>query len=297
MPDRELRTVGSRIALTTTIVVVVWAASLAHPSAVAAANVLTNSDVQPGNVGTTATAFTFSVDYVSTAPQPRDAVRVWAEFSGPALLPALDLALADGGTRNGTWSGSRTLPAGTWTVTFDAELSGSGVLDLEALPQVVVVTEGPTPTASPDPTSTPAPTPTPRPTPTLPPGATPRPPTPTPRPTPTLPPGATPRPETPQPAGATPDSSGEASADPSAEPGSVDPSASPGTSDGAVPPASAGDASPDAEPASGEPAVGFGPVGMIVLGTATSAAGALLLGRLWLERRARLRLPPESSTD
>jgi len=34
--------------------------------------------------------------------------------------------------------------------------------------------------------------------------------------------------------------------------------------------------------------VGFGQAGLVILGGATMAAGAVLLGRLWFERRHRL---------
>ena len=62
--------------------------------------------VSPGS-GTTATVFTFSVDYNSSNPV-RNATAVWAEFGAVTIT----LALASGNTHAGTWVGH--LDASSW---------------------------------------------------------------------------------------------------------------------------------------------------------------------------------------
>ena len=296
MPDRIRRPLlhGDASLRVSTAMVLVLALTLAGPPPAAAANELTNGNVAPSS-GTTATTFTFSVDYVSTPPQPRDAISVRAEFSGPTTLAPLALTLS-GGPRDGTWSGSRTLPAGTWTVEFHAVLE-SGPPPTPESGGTVVVTQAPTPAPTPTPPPTPTPrppTPTPAPTP-IPPGATPRPiPRPTPRPTAAprttpLPSGVTPAPtsttgETPDASdGSTPSPSTGTSDEPAASsPATVDPSVTGGVLSGA--PASS-------DPSEGEESImriGFGQAGLVILGGATMAAGAVLLGRLWVQRRHRL---------
>ena len=146
-------------------------------SPVAAANELRNGSVTPP-LGTTQTSFAFSVDYVTTSAQ--QAASSVTAIVGPA---SIGLALTAGTTTDGTWTGSSTLPAGTWQVTFVAEIQGSDPTLIG--PTVIVI--GPAPTATPTPVPTPPPTatpPTPTPTPTA--APTPNPPRPTAGPGPTF---------------------------------------------------------------------------------------------------------------
>ena len=71
------------------------------PMPARAASVLSNGSVSPGS-GTTATAFSFSVDYNSSNPV-RNALSVWAEAGGVTVPLAL---VAGGNTHAGTWQGS-----------------------------------------------------------------------------------------------------------------------------------------------------------------------------------------------
>ena len=153
------------------------------PAPARAASVLSNGTVSPGS-GTTATVFTFSVDYNSSNPV-RNAQAVWAEFGSATVT----LALASGNTHAGTWTGTSTLPVGSLPVTFHASISANPQPDPLNGPNVTVTLPPPTPTPAPTPPPTPAPTPRPTaaPTPTPPPGATPTPGAPP-------PPGSTPRP-------------------------------------------------------------------------------------------------------
>lgn len=159
--------------------------------------------------GTTSTLFVFSVHFIGSATD--QAVSVSVSVAGSSLA----LALVPGGSlQNGTWTGSRTLPAGNWPTIFTSLSTRTN--PMKAGPTVVVT----------------APTPTAAPTPVPPPGATPRP---TPKPT-GVPATATPVPGTSLPPGPTPfgttitnpsnspgdsgaaDSSAETSPSPSASP-------------------------------------------------------------------------------
>ena len=72
---------------------------------------LTNASISPGS-GTTATNFTFSVTYQDNAGEPPQ--RVWARFAGGPDI--VDLS-GSGNLQTGVvYSGSSTLPAGTWTI-------------------------------------------------------------------------------------------------------------------------------------------------------------------------------------
>ena len=173
------------------------AAAFASPAA--AATTPSNPTVAPPG-GTTASVFTFSVSVVAD-----NAVEVTAEVSDGTTV---SLSHFSGSAPDGTYRGSVSLPAGTWTVTFVADGPGGGSNDDSiALPTpIIVLPGGPPPTPAPTPTATATPTPTP----TSPP--TPRPPTPTPRP---ATPGATPAPapgDTPAPTdpGASPTAGGPA---------------------------------------------------------------------------------------
>ena len=137
------------------------------PAPARAASVLSNRHVSPGS-GTTATVFTFSVDYNSSNPV-RNATAVWAEFGSTTVT----LALASGNTHAGTWVGTSTLPVGTLPVTFHASISASPQPEPLVGPTVTVTLPPPTPTPAPTPPPTPTPTPRPTaaPTPTPPPAA------------------------------------------------------------------------------------------------------------------------------
>lgn len=144
----------------------VLAATLAAAPIAAAAppNRLQAPSASPTS-GTTATDFTFSVRYRSGDGSPASSVT--AAVAGLTLY----LTLASGTATDGVYTGSSTLPAGTWMVTFEA-ITPSG--------------DNPTATAGPVQVTVP---PTPAPVPTAPP---PPPPPPPPAPAPVTPPPATP---------------------------------------------------------------------------------------------------------
>lgn len=265
--------------------VIAMLAVAATPHSVAGANGLTNPSVTP-TTGTVLTFFDFSVDYNHAG---QDAKSVTALLDGANAIP---LSLTDGDLRNGTWTASEQLPAGTWDVSFQA-LSVNDAPWGAAGPTITVA---PLATPTPVPTPTPDPTPVPTPTPTLPPGATPRPATPTPRPT--IRPGATPRPATPGPATAgvqptpapgTPSASAEASATEGTLAGNPTPSQSAAGEPAAVDPSAApsiDDASDD-EPSGGLPTAAV----MILVGGSLSVSGAGYLGFLAVRQRRAARRP------
>lgn len=245
----------------------------ALPAPALAVGVLSNGTVTPTS-GTTATSFTFTVDYASTDNRP--AQDVWAQVGGTTVT----LVKVSGSSHDGTWQGTSTLPAGTWTVTFNASTSGTEQPAPYPGPVITVSTPPPTPT----PTATPRPTPmpTPRPTPTPPPGSTPAPPPPiqtTPPAPPTTPaPESTPR-DRDRPT-ASPEATPSATADGSGSTVSIGPSPS-GT-----------DADPAATPGPTEPAIddtsaeGGGFLSMLVVGGTMSVVGAAVLARQWVVTRA-----------
>jgi len=256
--------------------------SMLPGGALAASNNLLNAQVTPGS-GTTATLFTFQVDYVGTA-----ASSVWARLSGVTHgVTTVPLALVSGTDTDGTYRASTTLSADTWTVSFRADAASQN--DPVENWGTLVVAPPPTPTPVPTPVPTAAPTPRPTPRPTA---------RPTPRPTvtPTLAPGATPRPPvaTPPP-GATPGSASTPSASPAG--GSELPSATEGTLAGNPTPQSSvgggnvpasGSANPDAQDASdSESSAGVGRVVMLAVGGTLALSGAGYLAVLALRRRGR----------
>ena len=103
--------------------------------------------------GTTATSFDFSVAYNSSQPV-RNALSVWAEV-GSVTVP---LTLASGNTHAGTWTGSSTLPVGSWQVTFHATIAADPQPEPFIGP-VVTVTQAPTPTPDTDAATDPGPDP------------------------------------------------------------------------------------------------------------------------------------------
>lgn len=97
------------------LLLAILAALLGAPSAALAAppNAVTAPLVTPP-AGTTATTFGFSVQYVSAAGN--QATGVTATVAGRTLV----LQLTAGTATAGTWTGSATLPAGSWPVMFRA---------------------------------------------------------------------------------------------------------------------------------------------------------------------------------
>ena len=283
--ERRPRSRGRRRAALWIVGVVLLGFLLASaPMPARAASVLSNGSVSPGS-GTTATAFSFSVDYNSSNPV-RNALSVWAEAGGATIPLAL---VAGGNTHAGTWQGSSSLPVGSWQVTFHAATSAD--------PQPVPI-DGPIVTVTlPPPTPTPAPTPPSDseahastdgcPDANPPPGATPRPPSP--------PPGSTPRPSVPGPQPTSPPGDDD---DPTAAPSS---SASPsGTGEvlsGTPGPKATPDENnaPAQSPEASDPADADDPAGpripllapFLIVGGAMSVAGAACLGRQWFVTRRR----------
>jgi hypothetical protein len=146
-----------RTALAPGLLLALAVVNLATPgTAAAAAAKLTGGTVTP-TTGTTATAFQFSVHFVGSATD--EAVTVTASVAGATV--ALSLS---GTPRNGTWTGSSTLPVGSWPVTFTAISSGGTNPTLGPTATVVVTAPTPPPTPVPTPTPTATPRPTPKPT-------------------------------------------------------------------------------------------------------------------------------------
>ncbi len=172
----------------------------------------------PGS-GSPSTTFTFSI----TVADKTGATPTWVRLQ----INGTTSNLATGGTNikaGVVYSGTRTLPVGTWPYSFAVRSGGTTCTFTGAAPATVVVvappTPKPTPPSTPKPTSQPTPKVTPRPTPKATPKATPRPsrkpgkatPKPTAKPTPTDSPRST-----------DPASTGPATASPGApsEPGST----------------------------------------------------------------------------
>jgi len=150
-------------AVSGSLVAIIWAAT-----AVAAPPTrLLHGAVTPTS-GTTSTNFGFSVDYVGSLTDT--AVTVSATASTGSTTRTVSLSLAGGTPDNGTWTGSSVLPAGSWTVTFNAVTSGGSNPSQTFATPVTVVAPTPPPTPVPTPRPTPRPTaqptlrPTPRPT-------------------------------------------------------------------------------------------------------------------------------------
>lgn len=269
------------------LVLAVVVSSLPVP-ALAANNDLLNDQVTPSS-GTTATPFTFRVDYLGAAVS-----RVYVRLTRTdSTVMTFDLALVSGSDTDGTYSGSSTVASGSWSVSFRAEASAQNnpVENWGTL----VVTPQPTPTPVPTPVPTPTPTPRPTPQPTV------RPPTPRPTPAPTPRPGETPRPPgvTPPPTAAPegpppPATSAGGSVGPSATEGTLagNPSSSPPGEDGNVPAEGSPDPNAEATSDTDSPA-GVGRVVMLAVGGALAVSGAGYLGVLALRRRARLNDGPQ----
>jgi hypothetical protein len=151
---------------TTTAVLVGAVMGMLAPAPMRAADGLSNGEVSPHS-GTTATPFTFTVDYDRT--QSPQAVTALLDGGNP-----ITLELISGNPNNGTYGATTTLPAGTWTVSFEATAPSNPAT---SGPTLTVTTAGgsQTPAPTPMPTSTPVPTSTPGPTATATPTATTRP--------------------------------------------------------------------------------------------------------------------------
>lgn len=123
------------------------AAAFAVPwsgASAAAPNQLSSPSVSPTTGGTT-TTFSFSVQYVGLYP----ATKVTALVGSQTIV----LNLSSGTAMDGTYTGSSTLAAGTWTVTFTAVPTKRNSPTISG---GTVTVAGPTP--SPAPSVTPAPT-------------------------------------------------------------------------------------------------------------------------------------------
>jgi hypothetical protein len=143
-----------RAAYTPWLLLALAVLNLATPAnAAAAAAKLTGGVVTP-TTGTTATVFQFSVHFVGTATD--EAVTVSASVAGQTVGLSLS-----GTPRNGTWTGSSTLPVGSWPVTFTSVSSGGTNPTFGPTAPVVVTAATPPPT--PVPTARPTPRPTPPP--------------------------------------------------------------------------------------------------------------------------------------
>jgi hypothetical protein len=136
-------------------------------SAAAAAAKLTGGTIAP-MTGTTVTTFQFSVHFVGSTTD--EAVAVSASVAGFTV----PLSLSSGSVRNGTWSGTSTLPAGSWTVTYQSTSTGLTNPSFTVSGQVVVTAPTPPPPPPPTPRPTAAPA-TPVPAVSLSPGTSPTP--------------------------------------------------------------------------------------------------------------------------
>jgi hypothetical protein len=143
----------------------------------AAPNQLYGPTVSPTSGGTS-TVFSFGVHYVGAHPA--------TSVTAVAGTRTIALSLTSGTADDGTYTGSSTLPAGTWSITFNAVASKGNSPSLTG-PTVTVAGPSPKPTVAPTAAPTavpPAPTKTAAPRPAATPAATPAP-------TPAAPPAAT----------------------------------------------------------------------------------------------------------
>lgn len=145
-----------RVRAASTLLLALAVLDLTTAGSVAGADAkLSGGTVTPAT-GTTATVFQFSVHFIGTSTD--EAVTVSASVAGKTV----PLSLSGSGTpRNGTWTGSSTLPAGSWTVTYRSTSTGLTNPSFTMPGQVVVTTPTPPPTPRPTPRSTPQATPRP----------------------------------------------------------------------------------------------------------------------------------------
>lgn len=251
------------------------AVTLAPMTAAAGPTRLNQGSVSP-TTGTASTSFAYSVHYIGNTTNNEAAISVTAVASNGSTTRATPLLLTTGTTLTGTWTGSGTLPAGSWTVTFQAVTSLLTNPSLSYATSIVVT--GPTPSPTPTPAPTPPPTATPMPSPTA-----------TPKPTATGIPTATPRP-TPKPT-ARPTGAPQ-TATPAPTPfGTIidDPSLSPGESQSAASSGN-GHASASSSPGAADPPKGGRPFnvpveGIVAIGLLGAVTVAAALGE-WRRRHA-----------
>ena len=127
---------GAALFVVSCLALVVPESAIAAPP-----NQLVNPRVSPG-AGSTTTAFTFAVDYVSN--RDHGATNVMALVAGQSVV----LGLTSGTPTGGSYTGVSTLSAGTWAVTFEAQAT-QGPSPSLAGPTVSVT--APVPTAPPPP--------------------------------------------------------------------------------------------------------------------------------------------------
>jgi hypothetical protein len=122
------------------VLVAIMAALAGAPSSVfgAAPNELSHASVSPAS-GDTETLFLVTVRYRSPAGRP--ALTVTAEVGGTVTL----LTLASGTATDGVWSGTTTLPPGSWNVTLYAAVAKGPQPSLTAGTIEVAVTGDPSP--------------------------------------------------------------------------------------------------------------------------------------------------------
>ncbi len=127
--------------LSAVLVAACMAAAIPATAFAVGPNQLANPRVSPGS-GSTSTVFTFAVDYASE--------KGFAATSVVALVAwrSVVLGLTSGTSTGGTYAGTSTLPAGTWSVTFEARAT-QGPSPSVAGPTVAVT--APTPVAPPPP--------------------------------------------------------------------------------------------------------------------------------------------------
>ena len=238
---------GHRVRVASILGLLVTLGMAASASAAPGDAKLTGPTVTPVT-GTTSTVFLFSVHFVGSASD--QAVSVSVSVAGSSLA----LVLGGGTLQNGTWTGSRTLPAGSWPATFNS-VSTRGTNPSVLGPTVVVA----------------APTPTPAPTPVPPlPSATPRPTVrPTPKPT-GVPATATPAPGTSLAPGPTP--FGTTITNPSSSPGDSGSAASFAAASPSPSPSPAGAGSPGRRPFN-VPIEGVVAIGLLGAVTVAAALG------------------------
>jgi hypothetical protein len=138
------------------VLLLLGTATLAAPSIVAAAArpKLQGATVTP-MTGTTATAFKFTVQFQPAGETASTVIVAVAGISVP-------LAHTSGPLSNQIWTGSSSLPVGSWTATFSGTtVSGTNPDPVSVFPILVTA---PTPTPVPTPTAAPTLPPTPRPT-------------------------------------------------------------------------------------------------------------------------------------
>lgn len=107
-----------RVRAASTLLLALAMLDLATAGSAAAADAKLNGGTVSPTTGTTATVFQFSVHFIGNTRDEAESVR--ASVAGKTVL----LSLSSGTARNGTWAGSSTLPAGSWSVTYQSTSTG-----------------------------------------------------------------------------------------------------------------------------------------------------------------------------